>query len=188
MFEIHATVLSDNIEQFKNDCKEFGCKSLLIELQGKSNSYQQLMTSQSFRHKNWNLELKSIKDRLENKKYKIDRLKVEINPYAHFNDDIKYYETHFRIKTNDAKSGLLEKISHDNNFHMSRNVFKNIDKNFYYRMATYRTYDLDLNKFENTILNFKNKLSDNNFEFDKVEVEACIFDTNDSIDQEWLKK
>lgn len=187
MFEIHATVIKDNVDKFKRDCSDLGCKPLLIELQNKKDSYQQLMTSQSFKHSNWDEELKIIKDKLEDKGYSIIRLKVEINPYAYSNVPIKYYETHFRIKVSNNTETLLEKISEKMKFHKSKNVFKKIDNDFYYQMATYRTYDLNIKKFENIISSFKNELINNNFEFDKVEVEACIIDTNDTIDKKWLE-
>ena len=31
------------------------------------------------------------------------------------------------------------------------------------------------------------KLTENDFIFDKVEIEACIIDTNDKLDNQWLK-
>ena len=146
MFEIHATVLSDDVEQFKKDCVELGCKSLLIELQNQSGSTsQQLMTSQSFRHSNWDLELNKIKDKLQNKKYELRRLKVEINPYAYTDVPVKYYETHLRIKTSKSQEDKLVEIIKEFNFHKSKNIFKKIDDVFFYQMATYRTYDLDIN-------------------------------------------
>ena len=187
MFEIHVTVLSNEVEQFKKDCAEFGCKPLLIELQHNSGSYQQLMTSQNFKHKEWDIEIQNIKEKLETKKYLIKRIKVEINPYAYNNVPIKYYETHFRIKSNNQNESLLDDITRNFGFHKSKNVFKNIDNIFYYQMATYRTYDLDIKKFENIIETFKEKLKENSLVFDKVEVESCIIDTNDSLDKKWLE-
>ena len=186
MFEIHVTVLSNDVEGFKNDCAIFGCKPLLIELQHDTGSYQQLMTSQSFRHSDWNLEIEKIKNKIESK-YEIKRIKVEINPYAYNDVPIKYYETHLRIKTNVSEETLLKELTTRFGFHKSKNVFKKIDDNFYYQMATFRTYNLNIGLFENTISNFKEELIKNNFSFDKVEVEACIIDTNDSLDSKWLE-
>ena len=187
MFEIHATVESSDVEIFKSDCHEIGCKPLLIELENKHSRYEQLMTSQSFRHSDWDSELDKIKSALIIKGYKIQRLKVEINPYAYSNIPIKYFETHFRIKTNKSQEENLEKLTSSLGFHKSKNIFKKIDEHFYYQMATYRTFDLDISNFEDVISNFKSNLTKNNFSFDKVEVEACIIDTNDTIDALWLK-
>ncbi len=109
MFEIHVTVESN----FIANCKEFGCKPILIELE-------------------------------------------------------------------------FGKLCIENNFHKSKNVFKKIDNDTFYLMATYRTNVIDLIRFDKIISNFKNVLNNNSFEFDKVEVEACIIDTNESLDYKWL--
>lgn len=185
MFKLHVTVSSDNVEQFKIDCMEFGCKPLLIELQKDSTSYQQLMTSQKFNHKHWEFEIMKAKEFIGSK-YPIQRIKVEINPYEYGSVGIKYYETHFRIKALSSTIDKLSELVKTNEFHKSKNIFKRISDDEFYQMATYRTYDLSLSKFELVISNFKQTLIDNGFEFDKVEVKACVIDTNDSLDINWL--
>ena len=53
-------------------------------------------------------------------------------------------------------------------------------------MATYRTYDINLQNFEQIINDFKYELTMSSIVFDKVEVEACVIDTNDGLDNKWL--
>ena len=187
MFEIHVTVESNNVDNFIADCKEFGCKPILIELESYNKfSYNQLMTSQSFKRKNYFNEIDRIKKFLVNKGYSISRIKVEVHPNFYNQDIFKYLETHFRVKLNIKNVEQFGKLCIENNFHKSKNVFKKIDNDTFYLMATYRTNVIDLIRFDKIISNFKNVLNNNSFEFDKVEVEACIIDTNESLDYKWL--
>jgi len=187
MFEIHVTVRSNDVNQFRLHCAEFGCKPLLIELQNGADTYQQLMTTQKFSHSDWVGEIDRVKTYMSDK-YHIERIKVEINPYAHQGIPIKYFETHYRIKANPSNIDILTRIISDAGFHKSKNIFKRINDVDFYQMATYRTYDIDITKFEMVILDFRDTLTTNGFEHDKVEVEACIIDTNDSLDYKWLNK
>lgn len=186
MFEIHMTVRSNNIDQFKKDCIGFGCKPLLIELQNDKTTYQQVMTSQKFKHDDWDIEINKTKEYFS-EKYPIERIKVEINPYSSKEVQVKYLETHFRIIANDNTALVLKTIIENNSFHQSKNIFKKLNETEFYQMATYRTYDLDITRFECVVESFKEVLRENNFEYDRVEVEACIIDTNDALDDKWLK-
>ena len=186
MFEIHMTVSSKDVELFKKACSEFGCKTVLIELQNTSSSYQQLMTSQKFAHKDWDTEIQRTKEFFADK-FPIERIKVEINPYAYTDASIKYYETHFRIISDSIKAPKLDSLIKAFGFHRSKNVLKTLNDTEYFQMATYRTYDLCLTNFEEVIQKFKDALTNANLVYDKVEVEACVIDTNDGLDSKWLK-
>jgi hypothetical protein len=183
-FEIHATVENSNVEKFKADCVKIGCKPLLIELQNKDYVGNQLMTSQKFKFGNWEEELKNIKEKLTNLNYKILRLKVE--KYPENRDKALYLESHVRVKVTKDTEELLDQISESKGFHKSRNVFKKINDTEYYVMSTYRTKNLDLNSFWMKLFFFKEELTRNGFNYDKVETESCIFDSNENLDKSWL--
>jgi hypothetical protein len=187
MFEIHATVSTNDIESFKKDCLFFDCKPVLIELQNNTNSYQQLMTSQKFNHTNWDVEINKTLN-FFNSKYDVVRIKVEINPYVDIKTPVKYYETHFRIISSNKRNKELDNIIREFGFHKSINIFKKLNDDEYYQMATYRSYELNLSLFENKINEFKRVLTLAEFFFDKIEVEACVIDTNDELDAVWLNR
>ena len=180
------TVISDDIDEFKKDCIEYGCKPLLIELQNDTSSYQQLMTSQKFTHKNWNLETNRATD-FFSKKYKIQRVKIEVNPYAYNDLESKYYETHFRLVVNSDNKDKIDDIITRHKFHKSKNIFKKINESDVYQMATYREHGISLQKFESIVSNFRKDLENENISFDKIEIESCIVDTNDDLDKKWLR-
>ena len=184
MFEIHATVESNELESFKKDCVEFGCKPILIELVNQDYKDNQLMTSQKFSHNNWELEVDNIKEKLISKNYNILRIKVEELPVP--GNDYKYLETHVRVKANEASEFYLDNIAKKHHFHKSRNVFKKIDDNNFYIMCTYRTKNSCLQKFKHAISLFTKEISDNGFEYDKLEIEGCVMDTNEILDKSWL--
>lgn len=186
MFEIHVTVDSSNIESFKKDCNEIGCKPVLIELDCKEQKLEQLMTSQKFRGRNWKNEVNNIRNKLINKKYNISRIKVEINPQILFEESIKYLESHIRVKINNNQEEILSLLCSKLNFHKSKNKFKKIDKDNYYLMCTYRTYDLNLEKFNFIVNEFKQNLDKFYIKYDKIEIEGCILDTNETLDKNWI--
>jgi len=184
MFEIHATVETNEVEKFKEDCSEFGCKPILIELINKVYVENQLMTSQKFSHFDWEKEVLLIKEKLLSKNYKILRIKVEEFPVP--GNEYKYLETHIRIKTNKEKETLLDSISKKYNFHKSRNVFKKINESEFYMMCTYRVKDSNLSAFKNKISDFTTAVSNLGFEYDKLELEGCVMDTNENLENKWL--
>jgi hypothetical protein len=116
--------------------------------------------------------------------YNIVRQKIEIQPKPIKNESFIYYETHMRVvvhNTNEIES--LKTIAKKHKFHVSRNLFKKFDT-FSYIMITYRSTD-ELNSFLENIVMMKSEL-DKSFKYDKIEIEECIFDTNQSIDVKWL--
>ena len=55
-------------------------------------------------------------------------------------------------------------------------------------MITYRSYTDHYNEFLYVIDVIKLELKLLNIQFDKIEIEECIYDTNEKIDNNWLKK
>lgn len=185
-FEVHITVKTNNIEKFINDCSDIKVKPIVINMENVNE--QQVMTSSKHRSDNYKSVYDSIKHQLINKGYNIERIKVEKNP-----NDIKdkqhiYFESHLRVSFDDKEENksLLSQILNKHNVHLSRNMFKkHKDKCFY--MCTLRNKNTNIISFRNEIEKVKNVISINKlFEIDKIEVEECIFDSNESLDNNWL--
>ena len=188
MFEIHLTSSTDNIAQFKEHCNQIGLKPLLIELYGKYDTYQQVMTSSSYKHSKIDDELAEAISKLTNLGYKISRVKVEVNPNGYTGEKkIIYLESHLRVIVNKTNESLLDRICKENDFHKSKNAFKTIDNENYYMMAKLRDYQIDLDNFNSKINKFKAILTENNLIFDKIEIEGCVIDSNTDLDNKWLK-
>jgi hypothetical protein len=188
MFEIHLTVDNQNTERFKSDCKELNIKPIIIDTQ--NNDYSQIMTSSKYNHEDYKLELNNLELKLKDLNYNVIRSKIEIYPKSIKHENHIYYESHIRLKlklninfnTSDLKEYCLE-----NNFHFSKNLLKqNGEYNF--QMISYRDRNIDLISFIKIINSMTSYLKDNNILYDKVEIEECIYDTNENIDKNWLKK
>lgn len=186
LYEIHVTVETDNIEQFVLDCKQIGVKPIVIETERNNVFGKQVMTSSKHSGDSYKNTLTSICKQLE-VNYKIVRQKVEIFPEDTKHPDHIYYESHIRLK---LKPGFdrtpIEDLCDMFGFHMSKNLFKK-DDNFVYQMITYRSNGKKpIQQFDDVIDAMVWHLSSKKIEFDKVEIEECIFDTNVSIDNKWL--
>ena len=74
---------------------------------------------------------------------------------------------------------------------LSQNYFKRSkDGSKFVNMITYRNDMTSRKKFEDEVSQIKNSLNHwaNNFEYEKVEVEYAIYDTNVSHDAKWITK
>ncbi len=189
MFEIHVTVATSDTEKFKTDCAALGCKPIVIEVQNQKCEYLQVMTSQKYTHTDYMEELRRTKNGLMDLGYNIIRLKVEAHPdYLRIFGDVpvKYFESHIRVKTDFENVEKLKILAIANRWHLSRNIFKSIDNGLFWQMLTYRIADSDKDTFFSQVVEFQKKLIQNFFESDKIEVEVCIFDTNEELDKKWL--
>ena len=54
-------------------------------------------------------------------------------------------------------------------------------------MITYRNNKISLDNFNDKIDYMKSLLDNMMIECDKIEVEECIFDTNEDLDKKWLE-
>ncbi|HEX5186505.1 MAG TPA: hypothetical protein VFV86_06405 [Nitrososphaeraceae archaeon] len=181
--EFHVTVKCNDVSKFVEDCKEIGVKPIIIETEKGEIFDNQVMTSST----NNNIHnINEICYLLERKNYQILRKKVEKKPEKLKDPHFIYYETHFRLKLdkNFDRSNLVS-LCKKHNFHLSRNLFKK-DETFNYQMITYRSYKDSLRKFKAVINKMKKQLIELNIDFDKIEIEECIFDSNISIDNKWL--
>jgi hypothetical protein len=191
MFEIHITVNTQNIDKFKTDCNSIGVKPIVIDLQDNNENsiMMDVMTSSKHRCPNYKLISSYLKNKLINLNYDIKRVKVEVNPFYYNIKNVTgelYYESHVRVIANNYNKDNLKVICKNNGYHLSKNVFKKIDDDNFYIMSTIRCYNTDLETFKNKIDNFISEI--NGFNYDKIEIECCIYDTNINHDSDWLKK
>ena len=187
LFEIHLTVQNIGILKFIDDCKEFGLKPILIEIENNSIIVEQLMTS--FKDERYHYFPSLVKQRnfLLSLGYTILREKVEIKPGLKKHSEHTYYESHLRLKLpKNFNRTILELFSQKNDLHLSKNLFKR-DEFFDFQMITYRKNDMDIDSFINQIEKFKNDLDRLNIIYDKIEIEECVYDSNISVDNSWLK-
>jgi len=192
-YEIHITVLTDDVIQFKLDCEKIGVKPIVIETQNKDKFEYQVMTSSKYKaivnvEQEYGFKADEITNKLLNKGYKIIRQKVEKSPDKIKSPNFIYYESHLRLKIPKSDLTLLEivaKVCNEYNFHLSKNIFKSDDE-FIYQMITYRNYNQEYYDFINHVVNAKSFLDYSNIFCDKVETEEAIFDSNIHVDNNWL--
>lgn len=187
-YEVHITIECDDISRFKNDCKYLGIKPIIIETENDSEYLTQVMTSSKHRGEEYQSTLKTLSTNLNELGFKVKRMKVEKLPEKLKDADFIYYETHLRLRLkNDFDRNILLNLCKRLNFHLSRNLLKKTEE-YYYQMITYRNSDISLPEFKDIITEAKNELEYLGLEYDKVEIEECIFDTNVSIDNKWINK
>lgn len=189
MYEVHITVETNDIEKFKADCEELGVKPIVIELQHSKGAYQQVMTSSKYTGDNHESIVKLLRASLHlGFGYDIVRMKVEYHPdFVPDKTKILYYESHLRVLIkNEEEELILDQCCKKCSFHKSRNVFKKLENGDKYIMATFRIRDVPKREFYNLLSPFSYLLNLSNIKCDKVEVEACVLDTNEELDKEWL--
>lgn len=191
-FEIHVTVETAYITEFINNCDRLGLKPLIIETQNGSEFGNQIMTSNVWTGESYEERLAWTVKGLEEAGYKIIRKKVEIQPEETKHKDFLYYETHFRIKVpknpDPVAMSLLNSKCKTFNWYLSKNLLKRSNIEFNYLILTRRTYGMSLDVFKAVdVEGMKTTLNNLEIEFDKVEIEECIYDSNVSIDDSWLK-
>lgn len=185
-YEIHVTVKTDDIPKFRIDCNEIGVKPILIETEKSGEFNNQVMTSSKYSDDDYHETIFKTINALGNKGYEILRVKVEILPLITKHSNFIYYESHLRLKLEKGfDRSLLLGICEINDFHLSKNLFKSCE-GYDYQMMTYRNYDIGYEEFARVIDSMKELLIQHKIEFDKVEIEECIFDSNISVDKNWI--
>lgn len=212
-FEIHITVNNDDIslEQFKEDCKNIDVKPIVLDLECSDSSIiKDVMTSSKHYGDNLTVyeESERIKCELLSKGYNVLRVKIETSPFhpaaptecsnTEFPNGC-YFESHIGIIIDPSeKESLRTLINRLNNegvnnklfigkSKLSQNFFKkSTDGSKYVNMVTYRNNKSGYNVFKDEVEILKSTFKENNFDFEKVEVEYSIYDTNVSHDKNWL--
>jgi NTP pyrophosphatase (non-canonical NTP hydrolase) len=192
------------VEKFKNDCKELLVKPIILDLEiNNTNSIKDIMTSSKHFGDNRSAyeESKRIVNRLSKKGYKVLRNKIETVPWHpgapeevdKEMDKGTYFESHIGVIINkEQKERLNEIIESISNLDggkvkLSRNFFKKADNDGnYVNMLTYRNNTCGKNKFESGVYYIQSLLNQHNFNFQKVEIEYALYDTNITHDYKWI--
>lgn len=200
-FEIHVTVNAQDsrIEHFCTVCKDNSIKPIVLALQTLSNEdiMHDVMTSSVHIGNNVSAlaEAHRIKELLEEFRFDVVRIKIETvpwHPLAPSNDgDIMppdcYFESHVAVHTSEAKRPILSTLAEQFGAHMSKNVFKIVDKDNFVQMMTIRWYNGLFKNFDKEVDTFIDHLKAEGFELDKKIVEFAIFDSRVSHDAAWIK-
>lgn len=184
-YEIHITV--ENNDNFIKTCEEVGVKPIIIVVDETNKESNQVMTSSKYSGTSWREIMNSLTEKMVGNNQKVIRQKVEIFPQEKKFENHVYYESHIRLKLKKGydRKPLLHVCSYMK-FHISRNLFKKNDE-FDWLMITSRQYNTNLSSFKSIINTMTGTLDNIKIEYDKVEIEECIFDSNENIDKEWLK-
>ena len=217
-FEIHITVdmgkISNKIkfvEDFKKECQYLGVKPVVIELQLENGTLEDVMTSS--KHFGDNRSAYEESERIANELikigYRVIRRKIETVPWhsaAPMIDGILpipngcYFESHIGVViTPDEKQELdnfvegLNTGIEDTGFggvaKLSQNFFKKSkDGSKFVNMITYRNNLCGYETFKDEVELIKESLTSSGFNYEKVEVEYAIYDTNITHDDMWLKE
>lgn len=197
------------IDVFKVTCNRIGVKPIVIDLETKDNIVSDVMTSSKFIGNNQGAyyESQRIVRELEDSGFKVLRTKIETVPWHPSAPTIStgipipnncYFESHIGVSILPSDKNKLSNFVNDLNncgfklsgvAKLSRNFFKksNEDGRFI-NMLTYRSNITCSSEFINEVNSIKLKLSECGFNYEKVEVEYAIYDTNVTHDIDWIGK
>jgi hypothetical protein len=203
LYEIHITVNTNNIAEFKTICELEKIKPIILDLQDREGNtiFHDVMTSSKYTGTSPLTFANKLADKLKTHGLPISRIKIEATPYNDLvptqsnkkNIELNcYFESHLRINTNIISLPLLKIICSKNNAHLSVNIFKTRNVGFstftpIQILATLRQNKGNYEEFLEQVYNFKVGLIDNDFNVDKTEIEYAIYDSNIDHDQHWIK-
>jgi hypothetical protein len=184
-YEIHITV--ENNDNFIDTCNKIGVKPIIIIVDENNKEFDQVMTSSKHSGNSYGEVLIDLTDKLIENNQRIIRQKVERIPGDNIDSNHIYYESHLRLKLKKGyNKNPIKVICKYLDFHLSRNFFKR-NENYDWIMITYRNKKVPLDNF-NKIIDYMKSLLDNMMiEYDKIEIEECIYDSNEDYDKYWLK-
>ena len=203
---------SGSISRFKEDCVEIGVKPIVIDLEINDGSIlKDVMTSSKHFGDNRSAYEESIRivSELKDMGYKVLRNKIESVPWHPAAPVIStgkeipngcYFESHIGVViTPDEKRSLNylvnflnsedgdEIIELSGTVKLSQNFFKKSkDGSRFVNMLTYRSNKCGSPKFKLEVEGLKNVLTKKGFDFEKVEVEYAVYDTNVTHDAKWI--
>ena len=96
---------------------------------------------------------------------------------------VLYYEWHAKVEISQPTSNKLLELCEKHEAHLSKNSLKNESNK---RFITARTYQLPFNLAQQRFTNIERDLKTNGFSIFKTITEACIFDSKESLDANWL--
>lgn len=213
---VEADSFLESISEFKEDCKDIGVKPIVIDLEINDGSIlKDVMTSSKFFGDNRTAyeESERIVKSLRDKGYKVVRNKIESVPWhpAAPQDKDKdhplwhgdpipngcYFESHIGVSIYPNQKEDLETFIRSTltNGHLielsgtaklSQNFFKKSNDGRFVNMLTYRSNMCERPKFELEVKGIQQLLKEEGFDFEKVEVEYAVYDTNVTHDAKWI--
>jgi NTP pyrophosphatase (non-canonical NTP hydrolase) len=195
-----------DIDLFKSSCIEIGVKPIVIDLEinGKSDM-QQVMTSSKYFGDNRGAyeESKRIELILKDFGFETLRSKIESVPWHPGAPVISngkeipndcYFESHIGVVISESQkenlsifvNSLKSKLDLSGTARLSRNFFKKSKDGRFINMLTYRSNICGSIKFKLEVEGIKHMLEENCFDYEKVEVEYAVYDTNVNEDAQWI--
>lgn len=199
-----------DLDLFKIACEQIGVKPIVIDLEinGEQN-IQDVMTSSKFFGDNRTAyeESERISNELGKYGFEVLRKKIETVPWHPAAPIIStgkeipngcYFESHIGVVITSEEKDRLNKFMDEtiNNSSvielsgtakLSRNFFKKASEDGkFVNMLTYRSNTCGSPKFKLEVEGIKHLLEEELFNFEKVEVEYAIYDTNVSHDSKWI--
>ena len=201
-----------DIDGFKSKCQEIDVKPIVLDLEMKEGTLKDVMTSSKHFGDNRTAyeEANRIANKLTSFGYKVVRNKIETVPWHPAAPTFKtgepipngcYFESHIGVVISpDEKESLQEfvqglndrcteagRIEIGGTCKLSQNFFKKSkDGSKFVNMLTYRDNMTCRKDFEHGVEAIKWSLDKCGFEFEKVEVEYALYDTNVNHDSKWI--
>jgi NTP pyrophosphatase (non-canonical NTP hydrolase) len=213
-FEIHVTIEAnsflESISEFKEDCKDIGVKPIVIDLEINDGSIiKDVMTSSKFFGDNRTAyeESERIVKELRDRGYDVVRNKIESVPWHPAAPVISrgeaipngcYFESHIGVtiypeQKEDLQTFIRSTLTNGHLIELSgtaklsQNFFKKSnDGSRFVNMLTYRSNMCGRPKFTLEVDGIKHLLKEEGFDFEKVEVEYAVYDTNVTHDAKWI--
>jgi len=210
-FEIHVTVdLDENLDGFKEDCSIVGVKPIVIDLEINDGSIlKDVMTSSKHFGDNRTAyeESERIVKELRDRGYKVVRNKIESVPWHPAAPVISrgeaipngcYFESHIGVtiypeQKEDLQTFIRSTLTNGHLIELSgtaklsQNFFKKSnDGSKFVNMLTYRSNMCGRPLFEAEVKGIQHLLKEEGFDFEKVEVEYAVYDTNVTHDAKWI--
>jgi NTP pyrophosphatase (non-canonical NTP hydrolase) len=206
------SIKNGGLEDFKSDCKEIDVKPIVLDLEMKEGTLKDVMTSSKHFGDNRSAyeEANRIANKLTSFGYKVVRNKIETVPWHPAAPTFKtgepipngcYFESHIGVVISpDEKESLQEfvqglndrcteagRIEIGGTCKLSQNFFKKSkDGSKFVNMLTYRDNMTCREDFEHGVDAIKWSLDKCGFDFEKVEVEYALYDTNVNHDSKWI--
>ena len=210
--DTESFVYTGGLEDFKSDCNEIGVKPIVLDLEMKEGTLKDVMTSSKHFGDNRTAyeEANRIANKLTSFGYKVVRNKIETVPWHPAAPTFKtgeaipngcYFESHIGVVISpDEKEALQEfvqglndrcteagRIEIGGTCKLSQNFFKKSkDGSKFVNMLTYRDNMTCREDFEHGVEAIKWSLDKCGFDFEKVEVEYALYDTNVNHDSKWI--
>ena len=179
--EVHLTV--EHQDTFEEDCKSLNVKPIIIDMGSSIPTHS--MTSSTYANNSDSevyTKALNLKNKLEELGYEVQRLKIETVPWhaqGYNPKSDQYFEAHFAVEGSISTEDLKRL-----NLHKSKNLLKKNES--LVQMLTYRLFNSDSLLFNMKIDSLITKLEYLNVTVLKTIREFAIYDSNISLDDQWL--